>query len=103
FSALVNNPEFVQKEAPDLYNAFEQSVARNPKLNDFWSEGQKAQIDPDYISKLNWSISREARERGGDIEGQARLNKIKTNSVPSRVYKALDLAYRTVFDREAII
>lgn len=103
FSAIVNAPDWVKENYPEMHKAFERDLSKNEYLNSFWNQLQKFANDPTELSKFRWGMRREAKLKQASIEAAVRTNKIKDNTLGAKLKRSMDLAFRTVIDKYPIV
>lgn len=101
-SAIINRPDWVQKRYPEIYNAFEASLARNPEMSKFFSELQRFSADPSALTEFNMRVRKEAREQEGVIEAKKREIKIAGDSFQKKLLRAAKDAYQFIFGKYSI-
>jgi hypothetical protein len=101
-SAIINRPDWVQKRYPEIYDAFEASLARNPELSNFFSELQRFNADPGALTEFNMRVRKEARMKEGVIEAKSRATKIAGDTFQKRLLRSAKDAYQFVFGKYSI-
>lgn len=101
FSAVVNAPDWVRKNFPDVMEALDAAMLRDPKIADTWRTFQEFENNPDAVSAFNFKLKRESRPKQGAIE-KARLQ-AQAKSIGSQAKSHLDEAHKYVFDRYAAV
>lgn len=93
-SAILGAPEWVRTNYPEVYTAFEKTLAKSPKLNQFWSEFLNLKDDPGAIYNFRSQTRREARERHADLAVALE----KKEGIGTRLKNSIDETRQQIFN-----
>lgn len=102
-SAIINDPEWVRTvdngKFKSIYDAFEERLVKNPKLNEFWTMLRKFETDPEAITHFNMEATKVGRQKQFDIRNKVEEKKDEMKGFKHQLKRSLEDAHQRFINR----
>lgn len=99
FSYLVNDTDTFRKKYPALYNKFEEVLATNAHMSEFWDTINRMGNDPNETYQFDLRLIEESNRLHAEKQSEAIEQQRAKNSISYKLKQQLQTAYQTVFNK----